>query len=219
MLCYPSGKLAITISSVSLGFYTYIVQDKRGNIMAVFGGKGQASTNYQNTKLRLCLDLKGGLELDWRGGQKRKWNWLGQKEHVHAPPIQPITFAITKHAAVRLMAQDNITLTFNCWSRACRFQVGTKLKVPKHYVVHKEPLDEVALMRNEMKTKIDVLMRNEMKTKIESILDRIANLLKFPHCTKINKLALPLFIRATIERQEHMRAVLQATVKGLDVQS
>ena len=69
------------------------------------------------------------MELDWRGGQKRKWQWRGQEEHVHAPPLQPITFAITNHAAVRLMAQDNITLTFNCWSRACRFQVGAKLRV------------------------------------------------------------------------------------------
>ena len=78
---------------------------------------------------RIYLDQIGGTELDIEGGRKRKWSWMDQEQHVHAPPIQPIRFAITRNLAVRIMGQDNITLTFNSCKQSCRFHVGSKLKV------------------------------------------------------------------------------------------
>ena len=78
---------------------------------------------------RLCLDPIGGLELDAFGNQKKKWNWKEQLEHVHAPPIQPITFSVSNQISVRVMSQENVVLTFATRNRSCRFQVGSHLKV------------------------------------------------------------------------------------------
>jgi hypothetical protein len=85
---------------------------------------------------RLFLDQVGGIELDPRGARRRKWCWKDQVQHVHAPPIQPITFAVTPNLAVRVMDQANITLSFNCKTRSCRFQVGSRLKVGGEGVIH-----------------------------------------------------------------------------------
>jgi len=78
---------------------------------------------------RIFIDSIGGLELDIHGSRKRRWTWKEQIEHVHAPPIQPIMFALTRHLAVRIISQEHITLTFSYGINACRFQVGSKLKV------------------------------------------------------------------------------------------
>ncbi|KAI0210920.1 Glutamate-rich protein 6 [Lamellibrachia satsuma] len=125
---YPSGKPAITISMQN-GVYTFIAQDEEeGDIMAVFQTTGQAMSYYANGNIRIFIDIIGGLELDIDGSRKRRWTWKEQVEHVHAPPIQPIMFAMTRHLAVRILSQEHITLTFSYGTRACRFQVGSKLK-------------------------------------------------------------------------------------------
>lgn len=71
----------------------------------------------------------GGVELDDTGAKKKKWSWKDQETHVHAPPFQPICFALNKNIAVRVMGQENIAVTFSAKQRSCRFNVGTKLKV------------------------------------------------------------------------------------------
>jgi hypothetical protein len=63
------------------------------------------------------------------GARKRKWRWTDEVQHVHAPPIQPLTIALSSQLAVRIMARDNIVLTFNCSKKSCRLHVGAKLKV------------------------------------------------------------------------------------------
>ena len=76
------------------------------------------------------MDPFGGVELDPRGGRKRKWTWKDWRmQHVHAPPLQPITFSLTPRIGVRILSQENQTLTFTCRNRSVRFQVGAKLKV------------------------------------------------------------------------------------------
>uniref|UniRef100_X1ZGW7 FAM194 C-terminal domain-containing protein n=1 Tax=Capitella teleta TaxID=283909 RepID=X1ZGW7_CAPTE len=128
---YPSGRVAITISSVELGLYTYIAQDDTPdqNVLAVFKSDGHAICNYyHHGTVRLHLDQIGGIELDQKGGRRRKWHWKEQIEHVHAPPIQPITFALSPIISVRLKGQESISLTFTYAKYSCRFQVGARLK-------------------------------------------------------------------------------------------
>lgn len=83
----------------------------------------------------LFMDQVGGTEQDVYGVRKKKWSWMDWKQnHVHAPPIQPITYAITPRVGLRIMSQENITLTLTCRSRSVRFHVGTRLKVGMHHV-------------------------------------------------------------------------------------
>jgi hypothetical protein len=96
----------------------------------VFEPNGCACTYYNSGQIRLFLDQLGGVELDATGTRKRKWSWQDwQAEHVHAPPIQPITMAINPCIGLRIHSQQQISLTFTCHARSERFQVGANLKV------------------------------------------------------------------------------------------
>ena len=78
---------------------------------------------------RLYLDQYGGLELDNTGSKKKKWSWKDQETHVHAPPFQPICFGINKNLAVRVMSQENISVTFSAKQRSCKFNVGKQINL------------------------------------------------------------------------------------------
>ena len=54
---------------------------------------------------RLVLNPFFGVLLDKNGTRKKKWMWHNTKEHVHAPPFQPITFLITKQLSIRCLSQ------------------------------------------------------------------------------------------------------------------
>ena len=54
---------------------------------------------------RLVLNPFYGVLLDNKGARKKKWLWHNLKEHVHAPPFQPITFMITKQLSIRCLSQ------------------------------------------------------------------------------------------------------------------
>lgn len=61
----------------------------------------------------MLLYPTGGEVADSNGTRKKKWNWDIEtyrdknNAHVHAPPFQPICFAITKEIAVRCLWQVN----------------------------------------------------------------------------------------------------------------
>ena len=54
---------------------------------------------------RLVLNPFFGVLLDKNGARKKKWLWHNLKEHVHAPPFQPVTFMITKQLSIRCLSQ------------------------------------------------------------------------------------------------------------------
>ena len=62
---------------------------------------------------RLVLNPFFGVLLDKNGARKKKWLWHNLKEHVHAPPFQPITFMITKQLSIRCLSQ--VSRDFKCF--------------------------------------------------------------------------------------------------------
>ena len=63
------------------------------------------------------------------GEKIKRWKWRHIEAHIHAPPFQPVTFALNKHVGIRLMSQDRIYVIFADERRSVRFNVGSKLKV------------------------------------------------------------------------------------------
>ena len=63
--------------------------------------------------VRLVLNPFFGVLLDKNGAKKKKWLWHNLKEHVHAPPFQPITFMITKQLSIRCLSQ--VSRDFKCF--------------------------------------------------------------------------------------------------------
>ncbi|BFZ06616.1 hypothetical protein BsWGS_09655 [Bradybaena similaris] len=200
-ILYPSGRLAILISSIALGQNTYIVQDDSDEpaLLGVFGPTGYGCCCFANSKVRLTYDPLEGLELDYTGARKRVWNWKDQDTHVHAPPFQPIVFGMNNYLGVRFMAQENIALTFTGSKRSCRFNVGVKLKMVTPDNLQPKVIQE------------DELLISEHKIRVETIMNKVSNLLKFPKSPKIDCILPPLSVSVRRQRMERLK---KASVSG-----
>lgn len=192
---YPSGNLAILVSSVKLGQYHYVLHDDQPmpKTLSTFDPAGYGSCYHTNGTVRLYLDQFGGVELDDTGAKKKKWSWKDQETHVHAPPFQPICFALNKNMAVRVMGQENIAVTFSAKQRSCRFNVGTKLKLVAPENIPPKEIDDNAIFLS------------EKKIKVETLLDKVATLLKFPNSPKIDKILPPLHLTSKSLKTERMK--------------
>jgi len=133
---YPSGHVAVMITSTEKGKYTYIVQTNKGyqdledsGLLAIFQANGNSICYYKrNQKIRTYINAFGGVELDPKGRKKKRWQWYMIKGHVHTPPFHPLCFSLNKYLSVRILNQQNIALSFSSLRRSVRFNVGAQLK-------------------------------------------------------------------------------------------
>ncbi|XP_078612357.1 glutamate-rich protein 6-like isoform X2 [Branchiostoma floridae x Branchiostoma japonicum] len=187
---YPSGSLAVTISSVEKKQYTYIIQEDaadRAEQLAVFDASGFATSYFQTGTIRMHLTPMEGSLFDVYGEKRRSWHWKDQVTHVHAPPFQPICFTLNRHMSVRVMSQDRIYLTFTAQSKSIKLNVGTRLKfLTTEFPEKEEDLEELYLVQS--------------KTQVETLFDKIQNVLKFPKCTRLDKLSPPPHLSSRITR-------------------
>ncbi|XP_053404796.1 glutamate-rich protein 6-like isoform X13 [Mercenaria mercenaria] len=192
---YPSGNLAILVSSVKLGQYYYTIHpdSKKSVVAAAFEPNGFGYCYFPNGDIRLYIDQYGGLELDNYGARRRKWSWKDQVTHVHAPPFQPICIGINRHIGIRVMSQENIALTFSASKRSCRFNMGSKLKL---VAPENAPLKEV---------EEEYIFLEEKKNHVDALLNKVANLLKFPNNPKLDKMLPPLHITSKQTKTEKMK--------------
>lgn len=192
---YPSGRLAIMIISVSLGQYTYIIQDdaEEPEILAVFEPTGHGTCYFANGQVRLTYDQYSGMELDYSGAKKRVWCWRDQETHVHAPPFQPIVFRMNRYMGVRFLGQEKIALTLTGKKRSCRFNVGSKLKLVAPENILPKAIDENQLFIDERTIRVDFL------------LSKVSSLLKFPKSPKVDRILPPLSVSARQHKMEKMK--------------
>ncbi|XP_071949533.1 glutamate-rich protein 6-like [Antedon mediterranea] len=193
---YPSGHPAIMILSTEKGKYTYIVHDDRPGtqiIQAVFEPSGQGTCYHPNGVVKLNMNQFGGVFLDGQGARKKRWTWKDHTTHVHAPPFQPICFAISKYVSLRCLAQDQITLLYSCNKRSVRFNVGVKLKLIAPENIPLPDIDE------------DALFISEVRTYVRLVVDKVGNLLKFSKSPKLENLRPPLRIQHDVIKNERLK--------------
>ncbi|XP_065926256.1 glutamate-rich protein 6 isoform X9 [Magallana gigas] len=192
---YPSGSLAIAISSVQIGQFNYVVhaEMEKSSVLAVFEPNGYASCYHPNGVVRLCMDQLGGIELDDSGAKRRKWLWKDQVTHVHAPPFQPIHFSLNQYIGVRILSQERMVLDFSCGDRGKRFNVGSRLKLNHVEKIPPKEIDE------------NHLYLEEQKIRVEKMLHKVATLLKFPKSPKIDKILPPLHVTSKALKTERLR--------------
>uniref|UniRef100_A0A8C7W169 FAM194 C-terminal domain-containing protein n=2 Tax=Oncorhynchus mykiss TaxID=8022 RepID=A0A8C7W169_ONCMY len=129
---YPSGNVAIIISSVEAADFTYIImedKDLEPNFEAMFTTRGQSTCYHPNGLIWVNLTQLGGSCCSETGALRRRWTWLDLEPHIQAPPFQPICLVLGSHVSLRIQSQERIYLTFSSHQSRVRFNVGSKLKL------------------------------------------------------------------------------------------
>ncbi|XP_015766436.1 PREDICTED: uncharacterized protein LOC107345248 [Acropora digitifera] len=168
-------------------------------MLAIFEPSGHATSYFKDGSIRLVLNPFFGVLLDKRGTRKKKWLWHNLKEHVHAPPFQPVTFTITKELSLRCLSQNKTVLTFSHGKYTARFNVGAKLKAIAKV---KAPSD-----RENYETHLA-----EVKQFVKIILDRYQNAMRLPKYPRLDKIPLPHHLQR--ERDAMSRARQQESTSS-----
>ncbi|KAK6194613.1 hypothetical protein SNE40_000216 [Patella caerulea] len=203
---YPSGNLAVAICKMDVGSYIYIIHDntEQSNVLGVFEPNGYGYCYHDNGNIRLYFDQLEGVELDTDGAKRKKWSWKDQQTHVHAPPFQPICFAFNRYIGIRVMSQENIAVTFMAKNCSCRFNVGAILKLVAPENIRQKQVND------------DYVFMEEKKVAIACILDKISNLLRFPHSPKINKILPPIRVTNKLQKVEELRSKQRGRRSGMN---
>ncbi|XP_028446670.1 glutamate-rich protein 6-like isoform X2 [Perca flavescens] len=131
-VCYPSGRLAILLSASQSADWccVLVLEDKHLQpcIQAVFTTRGEATCYHNNGSIWVNLTPWGGTYCSDTGDLKKHWGWLDDKDHVHAPPYQPLGLTMSPNLNIRIQSQEHICITFTSSKRSVRLNVGTKLK-------------------------------------------------------------------------------------------
>ena len=89
----------------------------------------------KNVYGRMLLSPLGGIELDYEGVRKKRWLWYEPMEHIHAPPFQPIIFALNNYVSVKVFNQEKINIQFCAEQQTYRFRVGSRIKISRPEVM------------------------------------------------------------------------------------
>jgi FAM194 protein len=82
---------------------------------------------------RLSISPFGGIELNSAGMKRHCWRWNDTRQHVHAPPLYPLSMPLSSSVLLRINTQYDMTITFSSAHRACRFNVGARRKVSLNF--------------------------------------------------------------------------------------
>ncbi|XP_065510143.1 glutamate-rich protein 6B [Caloenas nicobarica] len=168
---YPSGNVAILIVFSEETLFTYyILEDsKYPGIRAVFGSHGHGVCSYPDGHLWTVLNPCTGICLDQTGTSQKHWRWHDFSHHTHSPPFQSITMKVNDHITIRILAQDQIDLSFANQSNCIRFNVGSWLKL-------KDPETSHLLKWPESK---EELFLQSKKLQLRNLLSEIQRVLKY----------------------------------------
>lgn len=200
---YPSGNVAFSIiASEKIGKLTFIVHEdiettEGQNIQAIFEPTGFCTCYYPTGVIRLLLSPVGGEYFSPQGERLKKWIWKDTQTHVHAPPFQPITFALSKRVGIRIMSQESIYITFTDRARSVRFNAGTRLR-----------LKPATLLPKIGQVDVDHIMLEEQRFHVQSIIERINNHLKFPNSPRLKKIQLPNYLNAQLQKTARLKQLI-----------
>ncbi|KFV97516.1 Protein FAM194B, partial [Fulmarus glacialis] len=159
---YPSGNVAILITFTEEALFTYcILEDSRyPGIRAAFGSRGHAVCFHPDGHLWAALDPCTGICLDRAGASQKRWKWHDFSHHTHSPPFQSITMKLNGHITIKILAQDQIDLSFASGSDRIRFNVGSRLKLKDPETSHllKQPESEEELFLQSKKIQLRSLL-------------------------------------------------------------
>ncbi|KGL86195.1 Protein FAM194B, partial [Charadrius vociferus] len=167
---YPSGNVAVLITFSEEALFTYCILDdsKYPGIRAAFGSRGHGVCFHPGGQLWVALDPCTGICLDQEGASQKSWKWHDFSHHTHSPPFQSITMKLNGHITIKILAQDQINLSFTSRSDGIRFNMGSRLKL-------KDPETSHLLKQRERK---EELFLQSKKIQLRNLLSKIQTVLQ-----------------------------------------
>ncbi|XP_074840575.1 glutamate-rich protein 6B [Carettochelys insculpta] len=182
---YPSGHIAILILYVKEVQFTYIILEDHtySGIRAFFTNRGYATCNHRNGLIWLNLDPHSGSYMNQKERRQKHWSWHDFSCHVHAPPFQPIYMKLNVFIRIKIVAQDQIYLSFTKKQNHIHFNVGARLKMKDTGTVH---------LLKPAESQLGLLLHAK-RIQINSLLPKMQRILQDLQDTPLNKSqALPL---------------------------
>ncbi|KAG6932419.1 glutamate rich 6B, partial [Chelydra serpentina] len=105
---------AILIVNVKEVQFIYVILEDHtySGIRAFFTNCGYATCYHRNGLIWLNLDRHTGSYFDKKGRRQKHWSWHDFSHHVHAPPFQPICMKLNIYIRIKIVAQEQIYLSF-----------------------------------------------------------------------------------------------------------
>ncbi|KAM7177573.1 glutamate-rich protein 6B [Macrochelys suwanniensis] len=184
---YPSGNIAILIVNVKEVQFIYVILEDHtySGIRAFFTNCGYATCYHRNGLIWLTLDRHTGSYFDKKGRRQKHWSWHDFSHHVHAPPFQPICMKLNIYIRIKIVAQEQIYLSFTKQRNYIHFNMGTRLK-----------LKDTATLRllKPAESQLGLLLHSK-SIQINSLLAQMKKVLRDLQRTPLNKIqALPLVL-------------------------
>ncbi|XP_053316378.1 glutamate-rich protein 6 [Spea bombifrons] len=194
---YPSGNLAIIVAVNKLKESVCIVQeDKADNagIQAVFGSSGTATCYHPNGVVWIHLNPVGGQYLDQIGRRLRRWNWKSSLSPEPCVQFKPIFISLNHHIGVRIIAQDQMFVSFLAMGKQAKLNVGGRGPLKTQV----EKIDANQQLKKEVSE--DQLILFATKIQILSLLDKLHEYLNFPSNKQWDKIKPPSFLVAQAQK-------------------
>ncbi|XP_044869262.1 glutamate-rich protein 6B isoform X2 [Mauremys mutica] len=184
---YPSGNIAILIVYVKEVQFIYIILEDHtySGIRAFFTNRGYATCYHRNGLIWLNLDRLTGSYFDKKGRRQKHWSWHDFSHHVHAPPFQPICMKLNIDIRIKIVAQEQIYLSFIKQQNCIHFNMGARLKLKDTATLH---------LLKPAENQLGLLLHSK-RIQIKSLLAKMKKVLRDLQRTPLNKIqALPLVL-------------------------
>ncbi|XP_038672129.1 glutamate-rich protein 6 isoform X6 [Scyliorhinus canicula] len=196
---YPSGNLAILIFT-DRPRITCIVQEDRADepaIQAIFSSYGRCTCYHPNGVIWININAVDGLYLDEQGTRVKRWCWRDHLSPLLFAPFKPIFLSLNENIGVRILEQEQISITFLAMGKQAKFKVGAKLKLKK---VSNEFLTNPWITEDE-------LLLQDSQLKVRTAINKLCIALNFPNSPKT--IPLPLYLVS----QQQKLSQLYASIK------
>ncbi|XP_030400713.1 glutamate-rich protein 6B [Gopherus evgoodei] len=184
---YPSGNIAILIVYVKEVQFIYVILEDHtySGIRAFFTNRGYAACYHRNGIIWLNLDRLTGSYFDKKGRRQKHWSWHDFSHHVHAPPFQPICIKLNIYIRIKIVAQEQIYLSFTKQQNCIHFNMGARLKLKDTATLH---------LLKPAENQLGLLLHSK-SIQINSLLAKMKKVLQDLQRTPLNKIqALPLVL-------------------------
>ncbi|XP_063297084.1 glutamate-rich protein 6 isoform X2 [Pelobates fuscus] len=194
---YPSGNLAVIVVADKQRESVCLVQEDKSNnagIQAMFASSGKATCYHPNGTVWINITPVGGQYLDNIGRRIRRWKWqsvLTPKPYVQ---FKPIFISLNHQVGVRIIAQDQMSVSFLAMGKQAKINVGRRDKIQnqvKEMERNIRPYREIAE---------DELILVAMKIKILRLLNKLNEYLNFPSNKQWDRIKPPSFLTAQAQK-------------------